>query len=135
MATTSDHTLEKVAAHHVEETLGHGAIFDAKQASDDEHAQTLWQALKANRKAVGWSMLVSLSVVMEGYDTLLISNFFGYPEFAKKYGHPYQDGYQISVTWQTGLGMASTVGAIFGSSLTFTFCRLATDAYMTQVVS
>jgi len=44
-----------------------------------------------------------------------ISNFFGYPEFAKKYGHPYKDGYQISVEWQTGLGMGSTVGAIFGT--------------------
>jgi len=71
MAATADYTVEKVAAHHVEETLGHGAIFDAKQASDEEHAQTLWQALRANRKAVLWSMLVSLSVVMEGYDTLL----------------------------------------------------------------
>ncbi len=119
MATTTEYNLEKIAGHHVEETLGHGALIDAKHASDEEHAQTLWQAIKANKKAVGWSVLVSMSVVMEGYDTILIGNFFGYPEFQKKYGHDYGGtaGYQISAPWQTGLGMASTVGAIFGTSI------------------
>lgn len=126
MATTTEYNLEKIAGHHVEETLGHGALIDAKHASDEEHAQTLWQAIKANKKAVGWSVLVSMSVVMEGYDTILIGNFFGYPEFQKKYGHDYGGtaGYQVSAPWQTGLGMASTVGAIFGTSPPFsTFNR------------
>jgi hypothetical protein len=118
MATTTEYTLEKIAGHHVEETLGQGALIDAKHAADEEHAQSLWQAIKANKNAVGWSVLVSMSVVMEGYDTILIGNFFGYPEFQKKYGHDYggTTGYQISAPWQTGLGMASTVGAIFGVS-------------------
>lgn len=125
MASTTEYSVEKVAAHHVEETLGHGAIIEAKQAADDEHSQTLWQALKANRTAVGWSVMVSMSVVMEGYDTILIGNFYGYPMFKKKYGHwaGTKDGYQISAPWQTGLGMASTVGAIFGMSLISTICN------------
>lgn len=118
MAPTTEYSVEKVAAHHVEETLGHGAIIEAKQAADDEHSQTLWQAIKSNRTAIGWSVMVSMSVVMEGYDTILIGNFYGYPMFKKKYGHwaGAKDGYQISAPWQTGLGMASTVGAIFGMS-------------------
>jgi hypothetical protein len=118
MANTTEYTLEKIAGHHVEETLGNGALIDAKHAADEEHAQTLWQAIKANKKAVGWSVLVSMSVVMEGYDTILIGNFFGYPEFQKKYGKDYGGtaGYQVSAPWQTGLSMASTVGAIFGIS-------------------
>ena len=118
MATTREYTLEKIAGHHVEETLGQGALVDAKHASDEEHAQSLWQAIKANKKAVAWSVVVSMSVVMEGYDTILIGNFFGYPEFQKKYGQDYGGtaGYQISAPWQTGLGMGSTVGAIFGIS-------------------
>ncbi|PMD17116.1 putative sugar transporter [Hyaloscypha hepaticicola] len=124
MATTTEYNLEKIAGHHVEETLGHGALIDAKHASDEEHAQTLWQAIKANKKAVGWSVLVSMSVVMEGYDTILIGNFFGYPEFQKKYGHDYGGtaGYQVSAPWQTGLGMASTVGAIFGGIMNGQLC-------------
>ncbi|KAK2811618.1 hypothetical protein FQN50_001960 [Emmonsiellopsis sp. PD_5] len=108
--------LEKVAAHHLEDTLGHGAIIEAKNATDEEHAQTFFQALGANRKAVFWSMVISLSIVMEGYDTLLVPNFMGYPEFRKKYGQDFggELGWQVSGPWQTGLSMASTVGAIFG---------------------
>jgi SP family general alpha glucoside:H+ symporter-like MFS transporter len=120
MATAADTAiaLEKTAAHHVEDTLGHGAIFEAKQATEDEHSQTLMQALRENRKAVMWSVLISMTIVMEGYDTILMGNFFAYPEFNKKYGQYYGDdiGWQVSAPWQTGLSMASTVGCIFGSS-------------------
>ncbi|KAJ6103514.1 hypothetical protein N7486_005941 [Penicillium sp. IBT 16267x] len=83
MATTQTNRVEKTAAHHVEDTLGHGAIIEAKQASDEEHAQTLFQALRANRKAVAWSMLISMSIIMEGYDTILTGNFYAYPSFTK----------------------------------------------------
>lgn len=120
--------ITKVAATHLEDRLGEGAIFDAKHASDEEHAQTLLQALKSNRKAVFWSMLISMSIVMEGFDTLLLSNFFGYPQFAKKYGQDYGGtiGYQVPASWQSGLNMGSTVGAIFGMLIdvytTFLYC-------------
>lgn len=110
-------TFEKSAAAHLEDTLGQGAIVEAKHASDEEHAQTLFQAISANRKAVMWSMVISLSIVMEGYDTILMGNFFGYPEFQKKYGKDYggEIGYQVSAPWQSGLNMGSTVGTIFGT--------------------
>lgn len=116
MVSTTEYSMEKAAATLVEERLGQGAIVEAKHASDLEHQQTLWEAVKENKKAIGWSMLVSLSVIMEGYDTILIGNFYGYPSFQKKYGHNYGGtvGYQVSAPWQTGLGMASTVGAVFG---------------------
>lgn len=58
--TETEVALEKSAAHHVEDTLGHGAIVEAKHATDEEHAQTLWQALRDNRKAVFWSALISM---------------------------------------------------------------------------
>ncbi|KAJ5937592.1 hypothetical protein N7454_003934 [Penicillium verhagenii] len=114
--TQTELAIEKTAAHHVEDTLGHGAIFEAKQATDEEHAQTLFEALRDNRKAVAWSMLISMSIIMEGYDTILMGNFFAYPTFTKKYGsyYPAQNEYQVSAPWQAGLSMASTVGCIFG---------------------
>ncbi|KAF6791729.1 MFS sugar transporter [Colletotrichum sojae] len=122
MASKGDHDvqhLRKAAENEVEEKLGQSAIFEAKQASDDEHAQTLMQALSQNRKAVFWSVMISMSIVMEGYDVILINNFFAYPEFKKKYGSWYNDeiGYQVSGPWQTGLTMAATTGAIFGGLL------------------
>ena len=117
--TDTEIALEKSAAHHVEETLGYGAIVEAKHATDEEHAQTLWQALRDNRKAVLWSVIISLSIVMEGYDVVLMGNFFGYPTFQKKYGEYYGEklGWQVPARWQTGLNMASTVGCIFGRRL------------------
>jgi hypothetical protein len=60
-----------------------------------------------------------MCVVMEGYDTNLLSNFYAYPAFAKKYGHWNEDtnNYQLSAPWQAGLGNAAGVGAFFGTLL------------------
>lgn len=115
-ATQTEIALEKSAAHHVEDTLGQGAIIEAKQATDDEHSQSLFQGLRENGKAVAWSMLISMSIIMEGYDTILMGNFYAYPTFQKKYGTWYgeETGWQVSAPWQSGLSMASTVGCIFG---------------------
>lgn len=123
--------LEKSAANYLDETLGKGAIVEAKHASDEEHAQTLFQAINANRKAVAWSMLISMSIVMEGYDVSLMGNFFGYPQFVRKYGHNFGGavGWQLTAPWQTGLNMASTVGTVFGMS------SLRTSPYLTMMIS
>lgn len=59
-------SVQKVADRELEEKLGHTAVLDAKQATDDEHAQTLIQGLRENRKAVFWSILISMTIIMEG---------------------------------------------------------------------
>jgi SP family general alpha glucoside:H+ symporter-like MFS transporter len=66
--------------------------------------------------AIFWAVIVSMCVVMEGYDTILIGNFYSYPTFAKKYGtyYPEVGNYQLTAAWQAGLGNASGVGAFFG---------------------
>jgi len=58
--------VQKVADKEVEEKLGASAVLEAKQATDDEHAQTVWQALRENRWAAMWSMLISMTIIMEG---------------------------------------------------------------------
>jgi len=87
---------------------------DAKHATNAEHALPFWQALKFYRKAVGWSMAISLGIIMEGYDTALIGSFFAFPSFQKKYGQPFEGGYQVSAPWQSSLALASTIGIVFG---------------------
>jgi MFS transporter, SP family, general alpha glucoside:H+ symporter len=67
---------EKTAAAHVEATLGASALDDAKTASDNEHKATFWTAIKTHKKAVFWSAIISMSIVMEGYDTILLGNFW-----------------------------------------------------------
>ena len=58
--------VQKVADHEIEEKLGHSAMLEAKQATSDEHSQTLMQAFKANKKGVMWSVLISMTIIMEG---------------------------------------------------------------------
>ncbi len=50
-------------------------IHNAKNATDKEHKMTLWQGIKLYPKAVGWSILISTCICMEGYDVCLLSNF------------------------------------------------------------
>jgi hypothetical protein len=50
-------------------------IHNAKNATDKEHKMTLWQGIKLYPKAVGWSLLISTCIAMEGYDVCLLSNF------------------------------------------------------------
>ena len=80
-----------------------------------------WQAIRANPAAIAWSLLISTCVIMEGFDTALLGNFWAYPSFQRKFGDfvgvtsTTRSGYQIPPGWQTGLGQASGVGAFFGA--------------------
>jgi MFS transporter, SP family, general alpha glucoside:H+ symporter len=88
---------------------------NAKTATDKEHKMTLLQGLKLYPKAVGWSLLISTCIAMEGYDVCLLSNFYGFPQFNKKYGQQLPDGtYQIPAPWQAGLSNGANVGEIIG---------------------
>jgi len=50
-----------------------GAIAeDAAKATQAEHRMTLLEGLRTYPKAVGWSILISTAVVMEGFDTILM---------------------------------------------------------------
>jgi SP family general alpha glucoside:H+ symporter-like MFS transporter len=52
---------------------------EASGAANKEKEMTLKQAIKLYPKAVGWSMLLSTAIVMEGYDVILISSFYALP--------------------------------------------------------
>ena len=49
--------------------------FAAKAATDNERSMTLLQGIKLYPKAVGWSMLLSTCIVMEGYDLVLLGRY------------------------------------------------------------
>ncbi|KAH8695585.1 hypothetical protein BGW36DRAFT_398784 [Talaromyces proteolyticus] len=62
---------------------------------------TIWQAVCLYPKAIGWSVLLSTAIVMEGYDV--------------RYGMRQSDGaYQITALWQAGLSNGANVGEILG---------------------
>ena len=88
---------------------------NAKTATDKEHKMTLWQGIRLYPKAVAWSLLISTCICMEGYDVCLLSNFYGFPVFNKKYGQELPNGtYQVPAPWQAGLSNGANVGEIIG---------------------
>jgi SP family general alpha glucoside:H+ symporter-like MFS transporter len=92
---------------------------EAKIASDAEQAMTVREAIRRYPKAIFWSILLSTAIAQEGYDSVLISNFFALPAFTEKYGtrKPGAKTYQISAPWQAGLSDGARVGEILGLSI------------------
>ncbi|EFY96666.2 maltose permease [Metarhizium robertsii ARSEF 23] len=75
-------------------------------------------------KAVGWTLLLFLTVVMEAYDKSLVSGFLAFPAFQRKYGQPESTtgtsvgngpgAYQIPAPWQIALHNAAFTCEIIG---------------------
>ncbi|KAK1585013.1 alpha glucoside transporter [Colletotrichum navitas] len=118
--------LGSVDSPHASSSLGHDrpghtrGLHEAEgwiqDAIDAERSLTRREAIRAYPMAIFWSLMVSLCVIMEGYDTILISSFFAHPEFSKKYGD-IKDSLgrdQLSPMWQAILGNSSTFGCIIG---------------------
>ncbi|KAK5162883.1 uncharacterized protein LTR77_011140 [Saxophila tyrrhenica] len=92
---------------------------EAQVATAKEHGLTLTQALKAYPKAIGWSILLSSAVVMEGYDTILIGSYFGFPSFNNTFGNQVVNGEpSITAPWQSAVGNGAYIGEILGLQLT-----------------
>jgi SP family general alpha glucoside:H+ symporter-like MFS transporter len=92
---------------------------EARQATATEHELGLWQALKTYKRAAFWSVLISMTVIMEGYDVTLLGSFYGYPTFRQKFGQYFdaKDGYQISSAWQSGFNASSAIANVIGALL------------------
>ncbi|KAK8125389.1 MFS transporter- SP family- general alpha glucoside:H+ symporter [Apiospora kogelbergensis] len=92
-------------------------MHDAHTATEYERNMTLREALRLYPKAIAFSMVLSATLVMEGYDTALLKNLFAYPAFRERFGQPVEDGsgsYQLTASWQSGLQAMVQVGEIVG---------------------
>ncbi|KAL3445619.1 hypothetical protein BJX65DRAFT_309821 [Aspergillus insuetus] len=95
----------------------------ARRATEQEHTLSLTDN-------ISWSVLFSLAIIMEGYDTTLLQSFFALAAFVRKYGSPIYtttaDGsgaaeitrYELSAAWQSGISNGAYVGEIFGLFIT-----------------
>lgn len=75
--------MSKLDVNHLEDYAGDLStykdeeIFEwAKMATDQEHLLTFREGLKSYPKAIFWAIVLSLTIVMEGYDDNLIGNFY-----------------------------------------------------------
>lgn len=92
-----------------------GLVEKARRASDFEHNLTNREAFKLFPKAILFSFILSLAIIMEGYDTSLLGSFYAYPTFQERFGIPVKGGgYQVTSNWQTGLQNGTNVGQILG---------------------
>lgn len=88
----------------------------AHDAALTEHNLTLSQAFRKYPKAIFWSVMVSTSIIMEGYDIVLVGSLIAQPAFAEKFGRQLADGsHSVSGPWQSALSVAPTIGAIAGA--------------------
>jgi SP family general alpha glucoside:H+ symporter-like MFS transporter len=86
----------------------------ANVATDVEHQMSVMEAFRTYPMAVVWSMLFCVCIVMDGYDSDLITNLYGLPAFQRQYGYLFQGKYVVSAPWQTALAMSSPVGRVIG---------------------
>ena len=58
-----------------------------------------------------------MSVIMEGYDTILIGSLYGYPAYKKQFGvyDAATKSYNLQGPWQSALGSGSVAGAFIGA--------------------
>lgn len=54
---------------------------EARRGADSEYRMSLMQAIKKYPKAVGWSVLLSSTLIMKGYDLALVGNLYASPMF------------------------------------------------------
>ncbi|KAJ8606957.1 hypothetical protein MRB53_040622 [Persea americana] len=79
--TTSNH--DRFAAHCA---TFDGHASEVHAANHAERQMSLIDAVRLYPKAVGWSILLSMTIVMEGYGGALINSFFAFPSFQRDFG-------------------------------------------------
>lgn len=91
-------------------------LVEAKHAADTEHTMSLLKAIKLYPKAIGWSVLLSSTLIMEGYDLALLGSLYASPVFNEKFGtwSEAKGKYAVSAAWQSGLSNGARAGEIFG---------------------
>ena len=90
-------------------------VQESKAATDAEHVMTFTEAVNLYPKAICWSILLSLTIVMEGFDITLMNSFFAFPSFKARYGEPTGNGdYEITTNWQSAMAGTPWVGEILG---------------------
>ncbi|EPQ30959.1 uncharacterized protein PFL1_01148 [Pseudozyma flocculosa PF-1] len=94
-------------------------VHDAAAATQEQVDMSVRQAIRAYPKAIMWSMIFSMAIIMEGFDVMLLGNYFAQPAFTKRYGNCNAAGKcEIPAPWQSGLNNGALVGEIFGLQLT-----------------
>ncbi|WYZ44713.1 hypothetical protein EsH8_VIII_000029 [Colletotrichum jinshuiense] len=89
---------------------------EAITAMQIERQMSVRDSLRFWPKAIMFSFVISLAIIMEGYDTNLMSNFYAFPAFKNRYGDQVDSKgvAVVSSRWQTIINNGVQVGSIIG---------------------
>ncbi|KAL3467307.1 general substrate transporter [Aspergillus heterothallicus] len=105
-------------------SLNTSHLENVEQGRRAETDLTVRDAFRYYRPAVFWSVLISITTVMESYDMQLISSFYAFPQFQEKYGVPLESGgHTIPAKWQLALTLISLLGLIAGTFMNGWVCE------------
>lgn len=117
----------------------HGADYDVELAMQCERRETemsFWDAVKADRRLIMYTIGFSGTIITEGYGLATIGNAFGIYTFQKKFGVPAFDPhtnvaimdesypgqslqkYAVAPIWQTLFGLMAQFGSLIGIVIT-----------------
>jgi SP family general alpha glucoside:H+ symporter-like MFS transporter len=92
--------------------------------NDAERSMTLREGLRMYPKAITWSVLLSMTLIMEGFSTILVPNLFSMGPFRRQFGSVQSNGrYELSADWQSALVNGGLVGQIVGLFATGTLAE------------
>lgn len=87
----------------------------AQANTDTEHSMSLRDAIRLYPKSVIYCFVLSMAIIMEGYQVGLVPSLFAQPAFQRKYGRARPDGsHQLDNRYQSALTAAVQVGSILG---------------------
>jgi sugar porter (SP) family MFS transporter len=89
----------------------------ADEATNLEHNLSVKEAFQMYPMAATLSVLFCVCIIMDGYDSDLITNLYGLPSFKRKYGVLFKGEYYVSAPWQTAFAMSSPVGRVLGGAI------------------
>ncbi|EKD03514.1 trehalose transport-related protein [Trichosporon asahii var. asahii CBS 8904] len=74
-------------------------------------------AFRSHWRAVTWSVILSIALIMDGYDGYLLPSFYAHPDFLARFGKDFTDasGHTkkiIPAQWQTSLSLITLPGQI-----------------------
>ena len=87
----------------------------AANATHAEAKMGLLEGIRLYPKAAFWSILLSTTIVMEGFDNVLTGQFYALPQFKRRFGALQPDGsYEVPAAWQAGLSNGVLLGSLLG---------------------
>lgn len=115
----NDHLHAEMAAepaHGGDSASPPGLAAEARLAADSEHRMSLLTAVRLYPHAIGWSVLLSSTLIMEGYDLALLSSLYASQVFNRKFGtfDEATGKWALSAAWQSGLSNGARAGEILG---------------------